>query len=68
MAAATNAATYFPMILKGVTQKGSEVATSDLIFLCSLKSLRSPAFLRVLRDFQLSAMKKNNSLLAAMNK
>ena len=30
--AATNSATNFLMILKGVTRKGSEVATSDHVF------------------------------------
>ena len=32
LAAATNSATNFLMILKGVTRKGSEVATSDHVF------------------------------------
>jgi len=32
MAAATNSATNFLMILKGLTRKGSEVATSDHVF------------------------------------
>jgi len=39
MAAATNAATNFSMIPKGLTGKGSEVATSDHVFWALLTGL-----------------------------